>query len=546
MEIENEYKNPITFPSSQNYSVWYDKNFYVDKTWEIVKLKWALEKGSAIFFSRPRRYGKSLFLSAIEYFFSEKKYKPEYFENKKISKDKDLLKRAGKAFVMYLNLKEIYFKKENKIVWDNLYIQILKQIDNDYFYALFWEKRWLIINYSKYIDIVRKEYKSIWYFIQNLVEILSQKQEVFILIDEYDKPVWDCLKTYKDEYKAQEILEELRDEFYTYLKWIDAITILTWVHKLSMASFFSDFNNLKDFSYITQIWFDEEEVKNLFSQYNLLYDDEIKRWYNGYNYEAWFEFNPWAIMSYIEKQKKLAYWSNTWISPWYFRYLINDLLKVRNVEEYLELIKEEKYSWRKINLDLLNEKNKNVVLHYLYYAWLLTFTKEKNFAIPNNDVLISYEDLLFTSTETDLYYGLRNKSTDALLKLKENTKYLKEFIEFLLKEKYINNDKKDLAKLWEQIITSDVALIYKTFARVDIRREVNILEWRTDLEYYDRYWEKILFEFKIAKKTKDLEKKKKEAIKQIKKYNKINNYNRSYIILIDLEKLEVVVEEVKI
>ena len=67
----NRYENPVTFPTSQNYEVWYDKSYYIDKTWEIIKLKWTLEKGSAIFFSRPRRYGKSLFLSAIEHFFSE-------------------------------------------------------------------------------------------------------------------------------------------------------------------------------------------------------------------------------------------------------------------------------------------------------------------------------------------------------------------------------------------------------------------------------------------------------------------------------------------
>ena len=542
----NKYENPVTFPSSQNYSVWYDESYYVDKTGEIIKLKWTLKKGSAIFFSRPRRYWKSLFLSAIEHFFSEKKYRPEYFENKKISKDEDLMKRAGKAIVISLSLKEIYNKKENKIDFDKVYIQILDQINDKVFEALFQDKKWFLINYGKYIKILKEQYKSIWYFIFKLVEALSKEKEVFILIDEYDKPVWDCLKTYKNEQKAHEILEELKDEFYTYLKWIDAITILTWVHKLSMASFFSDFNNLKDFSYVTQIWFTEEEVKGLFSQYNIEYNDDIKRWYNWYNYEAGLEFNPWATMAYIERQEKRPYWSNTGTSPWYFRYLINDLLKVRNLDEYLELIKTEKYTWKKINLDLLNENNKNIVLHYLYYAWLLTFTKEKNFAIPNNDVLISYEDLLFANTETDLYYDLRNKSTDALLRLKEDTKYLKEFIEFLLKEKYINNDKKDLNKIWEQIITSDVALIYKTFARVDLRREVNILEWRTDLEYYDRYEEKILFEFKVIRKSVELKNKKEEAIEQINKYNKLTDYDRNYIIIIDLEKLEVLVEEVKI
>ncbi|MDQ7023071.1 MAG: AAA family ATPase [Candidatus Gracilibacteria bacterium] len=86
------------FPTTDNYSVWYNKKYYVDKTGEIVKMTELFAKGSAVFFSRPRRGGKSLFLSTIKHFFSSKYYKAEFFENKLISEDKELMNRAGKAF----------------------------------------------------------------------------------------------------------------------------------------------------------------------------------------------------------------------------------------------------------------------------------------------------------------------------------------------------------------------------------------------------------------------------------------------------------------
>jgi hypothetical protein len=142
------------------------------------------------------------------------------------------------------------------------------------------------------------------------------------------------------------------------------------------------------------------------------------------------------------------------------------------------LIKKYKYDDKIINLETLNEMNTATILHYFYYAGLLTFDEKLTFAIPNNDVIKSYEDLLFAETYTEYYMNLRLLASDAIELLSENkdTSKLEEFIKYLLKEKYVNHDKKDLKKLGEQVITSDVALILKTFVRLDLRREVNILE----------------------------------------------------------------------
>ena len=223
----------------------------------------------------------------------------------------------------------------------------------------------------------------------------------------------------------------------------------------------------------------------------------------------------------------------------------------------MNLLEQYKYTDKVISLETINELNIPVILHYFYYAWLLTITEDYRFAIPNNDVITAYEDLIFPEIYTENYINLREKAILAIEKLEENTSYLKEFIKFLLNYKYVNQDKRDLTKLWEQVITSDIFVILKTFVRLDLRREVNILSWRTDLEYIDYENRKILFEFKIAKKSPPsppleggisskeeipnyVEKKLEEARKQAEKYEW---YDRKYVIVVDLENVDVFVEE---
>jgi hypothetical protein len=89
--------------------------------------------------------------------------------------------------------------------------------------------------------------------------------------------------------------------------------------------------------------------------------------------------------------------------------------------------------------------NVATILHYFYYAGLLTFDEKMTFAIPNNDVIKSYEDLLFADTYTEYYMNLRLLASDAVEQLAdEKTEKLREFIIYLLREKYVNHDKADL------------------------------------------------------------------------------------------------------
>jgi hypothetical protein len=81
------------------------------------------------------------------------------------------------------------------------------------------------------------------------------------------------------------------------------------------------------------------------------------------------------------------------------------------------LIKKYKYDDEIINLETMNEMNVSIILHYFYYAGLLTFDEKMTFAIPNNDVIKSYENLIFAKTYTEYYMNLRLLASDAIEQL---------------------------------------------------------------------------------------------------------------------------------
>jgi len=535
--MHSSMRRIITIPTSQSYKAWYNEDCYIDKTQIILEMKSSLKEGSALFFARPRRRGKSLFLSTIKHFFDENLFKEEYFQNKAIWKDEELRQKAGTYFVMSLDLKPLYNRDTKKIEFDRLRIQICKEIPNDFYEKIFQKQKPFFENqHQESISLLKEQWYTVWQFLKSFIEEYSKQKNIFLLIDEYDKPINDCLKESKKEMFCKELLADFKDKFYRYLKDIPCVTILTGINKLSMASFFSDFNNLKDYSYLINVWFSEEEVKAVFQRLGVDYSEDLKKWYNGYHFsEGLEEYNPWAITTFLEKRQFESYWSKTGTSPEYFTYLMRDLLKVHTLEDFMRILQETEYKDKIIQLELMNPENIQIILHYFYYAGLLTFTIENRFAIPNNDVLFSYENLIFWERETTIYQNLRTKSTDWFLNLKSDPTYFKDFITYLLHEKYVNQDKKTLGKIGEQVITSDIALLMKTFIRTDIRREVNILSGRTDIEYIDQYNQRVLLEFKILRKTSEYQAKVKEGTEQIEKYKASGRYERSYLILIDLE-----------
>ncbi len=273
---------------------------YVDKTQYIYNL--LTGSGQYFFLSRPRRFGKSVLLSTLAEVFSGNK---ELFKGLWIY-DKIEWKKHP---VIYIDFSEITFKTP----------AILEK-------AL--ESRIEKIASENGIKIDRQPFLKEKF--AQLIEMLSQsrKEQVVILIDEYDKPLTDYIGL-EDVDNIKEIKRVLKD-FYGVIKAADQhlrFVFITGVSKFSKVSVFSDLNNLTDLSlwdkYSSILGYTGKELKNYFSFYietmakkrgesleKLL--ETVKSWYNGYSWDGEnFVYNPFSIVNLFNTGKFKNFWFST-------------------------------------------------------------------------------------------------------------------------------------------------------------------------------------------------------------------------------------------
>ncbi|MDZ7896512.1 MAG: AAA family ATPase [Arcicella sp.] len=259
---------------------------YVDKTPLIERLFF---HGKYYFLSRPRRFGKSLFVSALEYLFQGKK---ELFEGLYLYDKWDWTKTNPVIKISFSNighklmgLEEAVDKKMNEIALEYKVIFDGESIDQKF---------------------------------KKLIETLADKHgQVVVLIDEYDKPIIDYLGVNIEQaIKNREVLKA----FYSILKDADPflkLVFITGVSKFSRVSIFSDLNNLiditvdADFSAICGI--SQEELESNFTEELQKFDPEqIKKWYNGYSWDDGISvYNPFSLLSFFMKGKFKNYWFET-------------------------------------------------------------------------------------------------------------------------------------------------------------------------------------------------------------------------------------------
>jgi hypothetical protein len=273
---------------------------YVDKTEYIYRL---IKEGSGYYFlSRPRRFGKSLLLSTIEYLFKGEKelYKGLYIYSYNI---------GNKSLVI-----------EDKWNWEETYpvirIDFAKtQIRDEK--ELEKELRATIIETGKrYRYKYNKEYtinRNFELLIERIYE--GSKKQVVILIDEYDKPILDNIEKKEEVERIREVLKG----FYTTLKGLDRyirFVLVTGVSKFAKVSLFSGLNQLKDISlderYGNICGYTQEEVEIYFKEYLERVDlEEVKEWYNGYSFLGERLYNPFDILLYLDSKKFDNYWYKT-------------------------------------------------------------------------------------------------------------------------------------------------------------------------------------------------------------------------------------------
>jgi len=261
---------------------------YIDKTDLALNL---INRGKYYFLSRPRRFGKSLFLDTLKDIFEGKK---ELFEG------------------LY-----IYDKWDWESTYPVIHIsfgggvtQSVKDLDNTILYIIDDNQERLGLE-CKYKDDVKNCFLEL---IKKAYEKYNQK--VVILVDEYDKPILDNIV---DKELSKKIRNRLKN-IYSVIKDSDQyvkFTFLTGVSKFSKVSLFSGLNNLEDISlspnYATICGYTHNDVKESFKERLDGVDlEELKRWYNGYNFLGEGVYNPFDILLFFSKNKIYShYWFET-------------------------------------------------------------------------------------------------------------------------------------------------------------------------------------------------------------------------------------------
>ncbi len=283
--------------------------YYVDKTPFVQKL---VDKGGGYYFlSRPRRFGKSLFLDTLRQAFLGEK---ELFKGLFLEKNWDW---SVKYPVIYISFGAGVHRSVEELA------QTEEEILMDHFrpYGITLEKS---SRKGRFLELIQK-----------LCEKYDQK--VVVLVDEYDKPILDNL--HRPEVAA-DIREELKN-FYSVLKDADPylkFCFLTGVTKFSKVSIFSGLNNLEDITisqeFATLCGYTQKEFETVFADrlegVNL---EEVRYWYNGYSWLGEPVYNPFDVLLFLDAKDFRPYWFETGTPTFLIRLLWQRKFPVPTLEK---------------------------------------------------------------------------------------------------------------------------------------------------------------------------------------------------------------------
>jgi len=477
--------------------------YYVDKTMFVKKL----EEGGYYFLSRPRRFGKSLFLDTLKEAFSGTKelFKGLYlYDNWNWDKKYPVVKisfgggsvRTPEALISSINF-------------------ILKNVSQDYQIEL----------QETLPD--KKLYE--------LIKSLSEKRgsQVVVLIDEYDKPILDAIENIEVAKENREILKD----FYSVLKDADPylkLVFLTGVSRFSKVSIFSGLNQLQDITlneeFSTVCGYTQFELESVFEDRIKDFDkNKIKEWYNGYAWLGESVYNPFDILLLFSEKRFRAFWFET-ATPTFLIKLLQKkkyfIPEIENLEVGDEILS---------NLDVDNIRIENLLFQSGYLT-IKEFLEEDGVYIlsyPNlevrkslNNALLFYLDFdasKITKTELEIKQIFKEKNIDRL----KDAIYT--FFASIPHDWYRKND----INSYEGFYASIVYALFNG-AGLNVIAEDNTNKGQIDLSVFNQDSVYIV-EFKVVE-----DKEEHSALKQIKEkkyYEKyIGKYNDIYLIGIEFSK----------
>ena len=489
---------------------------YIDKTKFIIEL---LDDAAEVkLFTRPRRFGKTLNMSTLKYFFDIKNAN----ENRRLFNGLDIEKSVyiseqGKYPVIFISMKGIKTKDWEHCLYDlkgligDLYneFEYIREVLNESELNTF-NKIWLKEDIAEY---------------KNALKILTTylykyyKKEVILLIDEYDTPL---ITSYKYGYYDEALPffkvfygEALKTN--PYLK----MGIMTGIIRVIKAGIFSDLNNLSVYSILNDFYsnffgFTQNEVENTLKYFNIENEiPEIKSWYDGYKFGNSNVYNPWSILKFLQLKKLIPYWIDTSDN-----FLINQILKNVNSDTMETLQK--LFSGESVEENINGNSDLSVLLgdeevwELLLFSGYLTIDEKigedyenvYTLRLPNREV-----KEFFKQKFIDINFGesLFRNTMESLKKnkIEDFEKYLQNI---LLKSTSYNDTKNE--DFYHGLILGMTLFLDRDYY-INSNKESGLGRYDVIIEPKNKDNRGFILEFKVVKDEENLDKVSKNAIKQI-------------------------------
>ena len=497
--------------------------YYFDKTKFIDEV---IKDGAQVkLFARPRRFGKTLNMSMLKYFFDIKKAEEnrKLFKNLYIEKTENF-KEQGQYPVIFLSLKDLkattWEEMERKI------IIILSDFFSEYEYLLN-ELTGISFENLKNIIYRKADIDELTTTLKFLTKILYEKynKKVMVLIDEYDSPLVSAYingyyKKAKDFFKTFYSIV-LKDNNYLQMG------ILTGIIRVIKAGIFSDLNNLRTYTILSDVYTDsygltEEEVEKSLKDYGIEAEiSNVKDWYDGYKFGDSEVYNPWSILNFLQDKELRAYWVDTSGND-----LINDVLKkiTKDTVRALERLFNGEGLRQNISgtSDLSKLLDENELWELLLFSGYLTIEEkvdEDNYILrlPNKEVRTLYRKTFF-----EKYFGRGNKLSDLMEALIENRidEYEEKLQEVLLTSVSYNDTKKGNEAFYHGLIMG-MGLYLEGEYITKSNIESGLGRYDFSVEPKNKNKRAFIMEFKSTDSVEKLEEVSKEALEQIeaKKYD---------------------------
>ena len=497
--------------------------YYFDKTKFIDEI---IKDGAQVkLFTRPRRFGKTLNMSMLKYFFDIKKAD----ENRKLFKDlyiekTESFKEQGQYPVVFLSLKDLKAR-----TWEEMERKIIITLSDflsEYEYLL---NELTGINFENLKNIIYKKagIDDLTTTLKFLTKILYEKynKKIVVLVDEYDSPL---VSAYINGYyeKAKNFFKTfyslvLKDNNYLQMG------VLTGIIRVIKAGIFSDLNNLRTYTILSDVYTDsygltEEEVEKSLKDYGIEAEiSKVKDWYDGYKFGDSEVYNPWSILNFLQDKELRAYWVDTSGND-----LINNVLKMTNKNIITALERLFNGDGLKQNLsgtsDLSKILSDDEIWELLLFSGYLTVEEKINqdnyiLRLPNKEV-----KSLFRKTFIETYIARGSKLSFLMESLIENKieDYEENLQEILLTSVSYNDTKKGNEAFYHGLIMG-MGLYLEGEYITKSNIESGLGRYDFLIEPKNKSKRAFIMEFKSTDSIEKLEEVSKEALKQIedKKYD---------------------------